>query len=214
MAKPALTVSDLRTGSALALEHAGHLLADALLLYERQRYPSAATLAVFSREETGRSQILAGLARSVFAGQHFTRLDVQRACKHHEVKLQKSFSGVTLRIQPELGTVLAQVLGNPRHPKYADYRRLINEKVKAAGRNLPKRTHEARIRALYVDPAENGGWNRPADLTREEAFAVVSQAADDYAIRRDELYLDPDTIADLSSWLEKHPLPKPDFPSP
>jgi len=214
MAKPDITVSDLRKGRTLALEHAGHLLADALLLYECQRYPSATTLAVFSREETGRSQILADLARSVLAGQQLTRPDVRRACKNHEGKLQKSLSSVALHIKPELGIGLVQVLGNPRHPKYAAYRHLINEKVKAEVRNLPKRAHEERLRALYVDPADNGGWNRPADLTREEAFAVVDQAAGDYAFSSDELYQDPDTVADLGSWLEKHPLPKPDFPSP
>jgi AbiV family abortive infection protein len=53
-----LTETDLLKGAVYALEQAGHLLHDAYLLFLRERYASSIVLAVFSKEEMGRFELL------------------------------------------------------------------------------------------------------------------------------------------------------------
>ena len=52
-----LSAHDLLEGAMYAMEQAGHLLHDAVGLYERGRYSSAVVLSVYAREEMGRAEI-------------------------------------------------------------------------------------------------------------------------------------------------------------
>jgi len=48
-----LSTHDLLEGAMYAMEQAGHLVHDAVGLYERGRYSSAVVLGVYAREEMG-----------------------------------------------------------------------------------------------------------------------------------------------------------------
>jgi AbiV family abortive infection protein len=202
----------LRAGSLFALEQAGHLLNDALLLYSERRYASGLALAVFAREEIGRSQLLAELAVRAEGGELVTAPMVKAACDEHEKKLKLAYTGVSIAFNAAEGAHILPVLGNRSHPDHAKVRAAFDRRVRTIRGQMPKQNHAARMRSVYVDLTTEGDWNRPANVSRAEAFEILNQAAGDYAMCRDRVWQADPVPPEVRSWLAAHELPPGDFP--
>src|SRR5438128_9912470 len=96
-----LSAHDLLEGAMYAMEQAGHLLHDAVGLYERGRYSSAVVLGVYAREEMGRAEIFLGKRKEALAAGSVSPDSVIKACGDHVNKLRRGQAGVTLRWGPE-----------------------------------------------------------------------------------------------------------------
>lgn len=207
-----IEASALRSGSLFALAEAGRLLADSLSLYRDQRYPSAVALAVFCREEIGRSTILAGLATKADAGNVVTEAAVRATCQNHERKLKQAYSGSSIRISGEEGVRIGAALRDRSRPQHADVRAAIDARVRADERQMPKQNHVLRMRSLYLDRAPDGSWSRPSEMTKAEAYSVLNQAAGDYAFYRDAVLIAEVVPEDVRLWRSSNELPPGDFP--
>jgi AbiV family abortive infection protein len=207
-----LSEDDLYCGVVLAIEQAGFLLLDALALFRAGSPASAAVLAVFCREELGRSRLLSEMAARVFAGERLTPTEVQKACKNHGEKLDKALTGVSVELTPEEGSLMADVMGNPRHPRYAELEELIARRVKEQTARLPGEHQSLRERALYTDVADDAQWNRPRTVSAGEAKGVLWLAANDYAGRWHQLFHHPDLAPKVGSWVARFTPPAPEWP--
>ncbi|WP_421931270.1 AbiV family abortive infection protein [Phenylobacterium sp.] len=78
----ALELPEVAEGMAAAATNAARLLADAELLFEHERYPAAASLAILSIEERGKIQILKEFA--ILPDDHWTK--TWRAYRNHRHK--------------------------------------------------------------------------------------------------------------------------------
>ena len=77
------------------------------------------------------------------------------------------------------------------------------------------------MKAMYVDINDGGtDWNRPAAFPEGEATNCLLDAVNDYAVQADKLNQiemlkerDASLAAALDYWLDKPPLPTPEWPS-
>ena len=197
MSPKTLQTRDLLCGAAYAIEHSGHLLRDAVILYDQGSYASAVVLAVYCREELGRSELLLDLAKGS-AGSPGVRLaTIRRECGQHVDKLAKGRTGTSLRLGPTQTGRLRPLFTNERTPERAAARAALDEAIKAKSKREPADTNERRLRALYVDPSDDGSWHRPTQEPPSTAFDLLNEIAGDYALTLDRLQDDDHGLSGL-----------------
>jgi len=174
----------------LALEQAGRLLQSAAILSDRGDRSTAFVLAMFGREELGRSRLLRDLAERARDGEQITPSRVRQICEDHVSKQQKSQLSSMLAANrgTSVGDALQTMLTSPidsRETKQA--REIVEVASEATGRRAPSDRHDQRMRALYVDLDSSGRWRRPQDLDERVLEREVFYAISDYAGERDRL---------------------------
>ena len=218
-----LSADDLLHGAIYALEHGGNLLGDAVGLWQRTSYSSGVILAVFAREEIGRSKICAAAWREVLAGANVSTEDLAKRCAHHVAKLKAGRVGLTLRLtaEPGQGAFIKALARGPDAEGYREARERVDAMFKAlTKRDEAGETHALRCRAQYVDTTPTG-WNRPAETSREESSELICDVANAYAVRRNHaldtdarrLPGDPTPIGPAArAWPDCPTLPTPVWP--
>jgi AbiV family abortive infection protein len=188
----------LLEGSWYALEQAGRLLHAAVGVYDRGDPGTALALAMFGREEVGRSRILRTLADEVAAGASFNTTEVIRRCEDHVRKQREGATGTTLRVMPPsqlAKTVQARVSSAPGSPEWKAARDVISAAVASKTKRDPQDRHDMREKALYVDLDSNSNsWSRPCTIDATVAREHIEDAVGDYAFECDALR--DDVIAD------------------
>lgn len=183
---PLVTEQTLIEGVWFAVEQSGRLLQSAVLLCNTGDYSSGLVMAMFSREELGRSRLLMEIATEVRSGANVKPSKVTERCKGH---LDKHAAGaLSLAFRPEPGDQMYVALQNldsaARGSQQwfeadAVVKKLTEEQFKVA----PKSRHAARMGAMYVDIADDGrGWGRPVTLDEATALNAVNDASNDYSL--------------------------------
>jgi AbiV family abortive infection protein len=204
-----LSSTDLLHGAIYAVEQAGHLLHDAVALYEQRRYSSAVVLAVFCREELGRANILLATRKRALTSSPVSAKSVQNHCEQHVEKLRHGQTGVTLRWGRGQSGKFKALFGNPQTAEYKEAHRMVAEITNHKARRDPHDIHQRRCRALYVEPSEAARkWNRPCEMTQEESRQLLEDVANDYALCRDSLQTrDDELAAAIAQWQDCPRLP-------
>lgn len=179
-----LSADDLLHGAIYALEQGGLSISDAVGLWQRGSYASAVILAVFAREEVGRSQICADAWRAVLGGGQVSTKQLAARCDDHVTKITAGRTGTVLRLTPQQSLSLKGLFGDRQTAAYREARRTTDQMIKSLARREPSDTHAIRCRAQYVEPADTG-WNRPSQTSRDESRDLITDVAGDYAVRRD-----------------------------
>ena len=181
----------LLEGSWYALEQAGRLLRASVVLFDSGDAGSALALAMFAREEFGRSRILRDIAAKVEGGACFSASDVAKRCDDHVQKQRASATSTTLRVQPP--SALAQALQSalthgPRSDEWVASRKVINAASMTKTKRDPADRRRKRENGLYVDLDPNGTtWSRPCAITAADARPEIEDAVNDYATECDRL---------------------------
>jgi AbiV family abortive infection protein len=181
----------LLEGCWYSLEQAGRLLRSAVTLFDGGDVSAAVALAMFGREELGRSRILRDLAARVKTGENFTAKQITKCCENHIEKQKAARLSMTLRVDPNT-QLSAAVQTRVRAGSHSEAGRKasaeIEEATKAKWKRAPKSRHDARVRGLYVDLDESGtSWIRPASLSAQVVRDDISDAVNDYAGELDRL---------------------------
>jgi len=181
----------LLRGSWYALEQAGRLLHSAVTLFDGGDPSTAVVLAMFGREELGRSQILRNLAAKVKAGQKLTAIQISKSCEDHIEKQKAATLSTTVRVSPNT-QLSAAVQTRVRAGFHSEAARKasaeIEEATKAKRKRDPKSRHDARVQGLYVDLDVSGtSWTRPASLSAQNVRDHMDDAMNDYAGELDRL---------------------------
>lgn len=186
-----VTEQTLLEGSWYALEQAGRLLRSATSIFESGDFSTALAVAMFGREELGRSRLLRECSREVHDGKPLQAHEITKRCEDHVRKQAASAFGTTLRppANSQLGMALHAVSAyQPGSAEWNKANDVINSAVEAARKRQPHDRHEARCDGLYVDLNDLGtGWLRPIDISKEEARTHISDALNDYAQEVDRL---------------------------
>src|ERR1700722_1238991 len=98
----AISEQTLLEGSWHALVQAGRLLRSAVLLFDSGDASSASVLAMFVREELGRSRLLRICAGEVKAGQLYTPSEIAAKCDDHVARQASAYETKRER-QPDEG---------------------------------------------------------------------------------------------------------------
>jgi AbiV family abortive infection protein len=214
MKSPRLNATQLLDGALYAIEHAGNLLHDAVALYEQGRYASAVVLAVYCREELGRFEILLEIWKQTADTGGPTVKAVREKCEDHITKLKRGQMVVTTRLGADQGRKLLELRKTPTSKEYLEYRSLIDATIKQKARRDPVTVHKRRIRALYVDPDDEGGWIRPREESPSDTRELLDEIAGDYALSLDRLDLDdPELKEAIAVWDDYPDLPPPVSPA-
>lgn len=211
-----VTATDLLHGAMYAMEQAGRLLHDGNLLYRQGRYSSAVALAVFCREELGRAKILLENRKRVLAGEQVSLVSLRTQCDDHVEKLRRGQTGFIIRWAAEQSDKIKGLFSHPQSSESREAHRVAEEIAKQRKQRDPHDMHQMRIRALYVEPSETGGWNRPCDISQEEARRLLEDVANDYALRTNPVQLqikDPELAAAIAQCHDRPPLPDPVWPN-
>lgn len=180
-----LEANEILRGACYAMDHAGNLLEDAHLLYRQRRWASSLMLAVFTIEEMGKAELLLARAIEAAANGPMAVERVREGLGSHKAKLAAGRG-------PASVSAPVPFFGDPEQltpEEQAELERRLDDAQQSALRNAPHASHNARMRALYVDLGKNS-WLRPADITDEEAYLQLSAAAIEYDIRRRK-FVDP-----------------------
>lgn len=193
----------LLEGSWYALEQAGRLLNSAKVLFEIGDFSTVVAVAMFSREELGRSRLLRDCSTDVRNGQVLQAKDITKRCQDHVVKQNASVGSITLRTtnDTELGKALqTQREYAPSSEQWKRAESFVNSAHEAKQKRQPNERHQLRCNSLYVDINGMGtDWARPVEIFKEEARNHLEEAASDYSIEAERL-----TNEDLRSMLEQH----------
>jgi AbiV family abortive infection protein len=182
-------------GAFYAVEQAGHLLHDAVLLFNRGRYASSLVLDTFSREEMGRARILLNNASKVQKGGavYASPLSKELSGGRRKTHLPRLSAG-----QRSVRVALNQLFGRFLSPPDPGSRTGILREVRISGQEfaqamqqfrgeLADQTLQMRKRALYTDLIQSGTrWNRPAEAGRREALALLEAVSRDYRADRSD----------------------------
>ncbi len=184
----------LLEGSWLALEQAGALLQDAVRLHDGGSYATAVALAMFAREELGRSRILRACSAEVDAGKILSSEDIHSRCEDHVKKQTASALSVVLTVADRNdNSGLARALraygqAAPGSPEWLAAKKIVDQATAAKNARQASDRHGVRCGALYVDLLDGGtDWHRPLDITAEESYRQVNDARNDYEGERDRL---------------------------
>ena len=181
----------LLQGSWYALEQTGRLLRSAVVLFESGDPSTAVAVAMFGREELGRSRILRVLAQQVKAGKKLSAAAVKKWCEEHVTKQVAAALGTTLRINApsQLAKAVRARFDNEHGSQaWQQASDTINAAIEAKRKRDPHSRHEARVRGLYVDLDSVGtAWTRPAELDAEAARLELEDAIGDYSLECDQL---------------------------
>lgn len=185
-----LTATSIIEGAYYAMDHAGQLLNDAIVLYERKRWPSSLVLAVFSLEELGKAEALLCRAKdSANAGPKSVQ-DVKTGLAAHRTKLKVGRGPLTI-------TATVGFWGDIPEPgtrEMEEIERRLADADRIAQENTPREAHEARMRALYVDLGDDELWQRPTETTSDEAYLMLSAASVEYGVRREKFANPTDAV--------------------
>jgi len=181
-----VTPQFLLQGSCYALEQCGILLHDATTLYIAESYPSAVVLAAFAREELGRCRILRSLRMDVLEGKPVTISLIKKWCEDHVQKQAAAQLVEMMSAHPdsELGklmdTHMSAELDSDEFKKAHEELEKIRQIVR---KRTPSARHEARERALYVEPNDAGAsWHIPRKtLSKQDTRSFILYAINDYA---------------------------------
>jgi AbiV family abortive infection protein len=171
-------------GAFLALRQAWELLGSARVLYEAAKYSSAYGLAVFSREEIGKSKLLERYWEASVAGKPVSVEELNSGeLRSHTKKLRGA------------GKVLSEGVffqGIPPEPgsreEYKLVRRIRDMNVRARDAD-PSKTHLGRLRSFYVEMHEAGvSWWTPWTIFDNiKSNGEILEAETCYEFRRREL---------------------------
>jgi AbiV family abortive infection protein len=181
----------LLRGSWYSLEQAGRLLRSSVSLFDGGDPSTAVVLAMFGREELGRSQILRDLAAKVKAGEKLTAKQISKSCENHIAKQEAAALSTTLRVHPN--TQLSAAMQTRMHAGlHSEAGRNasaeIGKAIKAKRKRDPMSRHDARVQGLYVDLDDSGtSWIRPASLSAQAVSDQIVDAVGDYASELDRL---------------------------
>jgi AbiV family abortive infection protein len=186
-----VTEQTLLEGSWFALQQAGRLLVTAVAIYEHGDHSTAASTAMFAREELGRSRLLRGCAAEVRGGRVLSAKAVNARCDEHAEKQQASAFSITLR--PAVGSVPWKALNAlsdtlPGGPEWDAAERVLKQATDAKGKRQPHYRTTVRARGLYVDLDDTGKkWLRPVHMDKTEALYELSSAIGDYNLEASRL---------------------------
>ena len=223
MHRDTVSAEQLRQGAWCALRQAGRLLHSATVVADDGDPITGSGLAMFGREELGRSRILRNLADKVDAGESLETKDVRHACDDHVSKQSAGSFSTTLTAEPpsRLNSVLRKRLGaSPGSKEWHAATDAADMATDAKRKRSPQRRHSIRVRGFYVDLNDAGtGWIEPCAQNAQEARSEITEAVNDYAAERDRLrdqVLDtdfPEMARARSSILSRVALPAPRWPS-
>jgi AbiV family abortive infection protein len=200
-----LTAADIIEGAYYAMDQAGQLLSDSLVLYNSKRWPSSLVLAVFALEELGKAETLLDRARDASKTGPKTKEEVMNGLAQHRSKLKSGRGPLTIQASVAFwGDVPA-----PGTPEEREIMRRLEQANQIAREHAPREDHAARMKALYVDLGDGDVWQRPSETTRAEAYLMLSAAAIEYGVRR-EKFVHP-TDAGVKALMERVP-PLPEAP--
>lgn len=211
----------LLEGAAYALEQAGILLRDAVILYDRQSLSSAIALALFGREELGKHILLKDAFLKVATGEAVELKAIERQCRSHEAKQARAVLSVTQRFRNEdrlAKLVQARIANKPGTPEFKTADDEIQSLTAQRMQVLPGERHRLRLSALYVGVTFDGtGWERPADFCAEDIRMAVWDAVNDYSPEYDRLVRgndNPNPFLDAwNAWSDRPEIAKPVWPS-
>ena len=98
---------------------------------------------------------------------------MKRACADHVEKLRRGQRGITLRWRPGQYEKLKALFSDPQSQASETARAVLKESATQKERRAPNDTHKKRLRGLYVEPSDIGGWNRPCEMGKEEARQLL-----------------------------------------
>jgi AbiV family abortive infection protein len=171
--KGALTPEQAAAGINGAARNARRLLNDAKLLLENGRFPSAASLAALSIEESGKVSILRGLA---IARDENERRQHWRDYRSHTKKNVEW-------ILPELAGRGARSL--------EDLRQIFDESS-----DHPQVLDQVKQIGLYTDCLGKAHWSEPAEVIEEPLARMLVGTAEILALSRDV------TVEEMELWVE------------
>lgn len=182
----------LLKGARHAMEQCGLLLRDAVILRRAESHSSAVVLALFGREELGRHRILMDLWRRASEGTIVTLAEVNKACDGHMVKQAAGQLSLVYRTHKNtgLGKLLTEASTSKNPPdskEYKEARQALEKVDKKKEDRTPGDRQEERMEALYVDLTDSGSWNRPAELSEQQATSTIDDAINDYSGQWDRL---------------------------
>jgi AbiV family abortive infection protein len=183
----------LLEGAWFALEQAGRLLGSATILFESGDCSTALAVAMFGREELGRSRLLRDCAREVCNGKLLTPDKIKRRCSDHVEKQKPATFHIPL--QPTPGSQEHKALTDlnehkPGSEQWNEARDVLDSAVEEERKRQPKGRHQRRMSSLYVDPNDSGTgpeWLRPVNITEDEARSEINSAISDYNHEVDRL---------------------------
>ena len=213
------TLDFLMKGGWFALEQAGRLINDALVLLEAGSYSTAAGLALLSREELAKGRELFALWMAADRGEAVTREDaVARIDRLSHVEKQRR-GGSTFGISVDKATIDLLLAGPAAAPqRYEEVRTKLNLLFERLMKRGPSDRAVQRERAFYVDASpEKDGWRRPSDILADEAKDIMDDARRDYWQQREAPGI-PARAADmqrllaaLERWSDRPSLPPAEF---
>ena len=192
----------LYEGSWYALQQAGRLLQSASVVFDSGDPPTALAIAMFGREELGRSRLLRQCALQVDGGKHLTAAQVQKRCDDHVDKQEASNFSTMLRpsgaVAEAARTYATSTVGSDEWHKA---RSVVDAAVQAKHRRQPQDRHDDRCRGLYVDLNSDGKtWSRPIGFDRSQVLHEINEAVGNYSQERENLM-----NADLAPLLRDRP---------
>ena len=213
----------LLEGAWYSLEQCGRLLSDAVALYRAGSEATAVGLAMLGREELGKYRsLLESWRESEKTGKCPNVEDVRDACIEHVEKQRKALLSWSFTAEPGSGldaAIRTQLNHQPQDAEYRQAEQTIRAALKAFSKHAPDERHKLRMRSLYVDLNDSGlSWNRPAQVSLEEARKLLNDAVNDYAGQRDKMdpdllrELDPELADALEPWQQRPVLPIPIWP--
>ena len=176
-----LTSDKILHGIFLALRQAWELLSAAQVLQQAGKFSSAYGLAVFCREEIGKSKLLEEYWQASKAGKAVSTFDLNSgALRSHAKKLRAAGKTLSEGIFSQ-GTP-------PDHGSKEEHQLLLHiREINDRARELdPTRTHIGRLRAFYVEMHEAGaGWWKPWIIfDSAKSGGEILEAESAYALRR------------------------------
>jgi AbiV family abortive infection protein len=205
-----LSPESLLDGAGRSVEQAGRLLEDAAALLSWRRFSSAIVLAVFAREELGRCHVLLGCRLEVLNGKELQPADVRRRTNDHAAKLDAGQQSSRLDLSSQQGQRLLALRERRDAAGFTEARRALSIAAKRKRAGEPQSTHNLRMRALYVEPQDNGTWNQPSQISEQEAVTIVREVQSDYILLLDSIEHDEQAdVAPLAGWAGRSNWPQP-----
>jgi len=168
-----LTPEQIAAGMNAAAQNSQRLVADADALLKAGRYPSAASLAILSIEESGKVSILRGLALAKTAEQ------LKEAWKDYRSHRSKNFAWIMPDLVARGARTLDQVL--PTVDPYSEHPRVLDG-VKQLG--------------FYTDRLGDANWSTPSEAIGKELAARLVGTAKALARAREI------TPKEMELWIE------------
>lgn len=175
-----MTQDELRHGAQLALMNAGRLVQDAITLQNAGRSPTALAIAVLAIEELGRRQMLLDLAATPSAGAAINPAQLRDRLDNHTEKLRRAQSIGHVTIPKSIRDKVGTAVERGDQAALLQAMRELSDAVKRKRQRDPDERHRRRMKALYVDPEDNGTWNSPDAITSAESYTLVEVAAAEY----------------------------------